>query len=790
MAPKAAVRFYQPFFLFALLVILLSSTVGCAIPDWWAYNITSSPPELRVIPKEKLYLQWTKTPDHQLVQYDAALQDNEWGVAFDAVARELHGWQPDFCFMYEKRNLPSDIPFEQKFGLDPRKAFWSSYLLNVYYDAILKSPSLEKPENTSQKLSIKQLLEKEKEYLEETQRFQIIKTIDPRSPLLSKLNKIQKKIEQTVLSLEETPPSCPTQSPDSSSGSSSILSSPSVNESFSRRLLLMIDKDHDQLLVDLDPDRNSEAVKINEQIAAWWGQHKYCCRALTVSKVRPASLSQSVKHPDLEPSSEKQPFFLRAADRGQQALVSLARDLLKKSCQTPAAADCKAMNLTNLKQVLEMLENQKPSEAVLPFEEVQKLELTTSSALNSPDPMNRLEYVTTYISFHQYPYPSNGAVVLEEEFWRRVREYLVVKPKAERQRAFHAVLDAVWADMRVRIDKVETTVVQTTHEIAEVSREATQGVQMKPEPSVELKGAVRGTIDTPIDVSSIVKTAVTERLLKELDHRSTWLNSDRNVLRITERGMEAANIQGSVKEIVSLNIPKSMTNISYIDYREGTIEIRTVDQPLYSSIPAMAISLAVVREPYKFKRSVSEKFGLADSSDARYIVVVADPVWLRLWHWTRILHELDISKINVDSQPIPTPKPSAILRFYYPESGAEGVFYVGSEGKQDFIKALRKGLHDLITTKPEATKSQTTQLPFRVHCQLKDKEGHSFYLVLDLTPKTPTPTANLGNILIGLEAEDEKNRKQMIPFTGEESDFLNKIKPSSMCALPESLAAK
>jgi len=88
--------------------------------------------------------------------------------------------------------------------------------------------------------------------------------------------------------------------------------------------------------------------------------------------------------------------------------------------------------------------------------------------------------------------------------------------------------------------------------------------EFKPQPSIELSGTITGTLETPIDLSSGLKTTVTEKLLKELDRRSTWLNADRNLLRITHRGMEAVNIAGSFKGKVTLRIPPSITPVSYI----------------------------------------------------------------------------------------------------------------------------------------------------------------------------------------------------------------------------------
>jgi len=100
-----------------------------------------------------------------------------------------------------------------------------------------------------------------------------------------------------------------------------------------------------------------------------------------------------------------------------------------------------------------------------------------SSALNSPDPSNRLEYVTSYVDFYPYSYPSNGNIVLEDEFWRRFRAYQLIRSPAERVRSRDADLDKVWHEMRARFENVETTVQQTPLVIAQVTREVAQNVE-------------------------------------------------------------------------------------------------------------------------------------------------------------------------------------------------------------------------------------------------------------------------------------------------------------------------
>ena len=64
----------------ALLVSVLVSMSGCA--DWWAYNVTSQPKTLTVIPEEKLtnkWKSWTEGKNRKAVPVSAKLADSEWG---------------------------------------------------------------------------------------------------------------------------------------------------------------------------------------------------------------------------------------------------------------------------------------------------------------------------------------------------------------------------------------------------------------------------------------------------------------------------------------------------------------------------------------------------------------------------------------------------------------------------------------------------------------------------------------------------------------------------------------
>src|SRR5262249_39564605 len=153
-------------------------------------------------------------------------------------------------------------------------------------------------------------------------------------------------------------------------------------------------------------------------------------------------------------------------------------------------------------------------------------------------------------------------------------------------------------------------------------------------------------------------TQVQEALKKQLDQRSTFLSESRDLLRITQRGMDSVNVGGSIVEKTVLRVPVASTSIQLFAIRDDEvctddsdscyskikkkksriIPAQTLRQPLYAKVEALAINLAVVRLPYHLKRSATEKFGLADSADAFDVVHVGLPQRLVLWQWERTVN--------------------------------------------------------------------------------------------------------------------------------------------------------
>jgi len=204
---------------------------------------------------------------------------------------------------------------------------------------------------------------------------------------------------------------------------------------------------------------------------------------------------------------------------------------------------------------------------------------------------------------------------------------------------------------------VQTTVeLPKSLEIAQVTRTAKQGIELTVSPKVAGPiGPATGEVGAQLKTTSDLTTKVAESLQKQLDKRSSWLNPERNLLRITQRGMDAINIAGTIRENVTLDIPRSQDGIPFLEVEKGKIKVNksTLSQPIYSRVEALAISIAVVREPYKLKRSAAEKFGLPDSADARFIVHVSPPISLTIWKWERLLPSLTLDDLAFSSPLLP-----------------------------------------------------------------------------------------------------------------------------------------
>jgi hypothetical protein len=857
---EIAMRSHSKIALVFVIIMICIAQYGCALSDWWAYNV-SGPPQTVLIPHTKLLTLWKRfqekaacpdedsscNKDLSLGEYATAVKDSDWGAAFEDVGTQVHGWQPDFCTMFEARRTPpanidkaiegaGNVPTE-----DLRKAFWKSYLRNVYYDSFKRTPTYYN--HSSVQAIVDTLLAAQDDFIKANahdawQKEGIYNSL----PLFKSFGRLftrppevwrgsseadYRKVVDLARKLENTAPTCgpqlinagewsygtqrattlpgpKDQKKDSNEPNGSESRDQDVSQMFLARLLESIDDDHSELLVDF----NGETPGMDDirwRIIDWQQAHESCCRSLTVSKVTPASLAPSIKKS--LPELEKKEFFLKTGHRAQKEFVNLGRELLtkgKEQCEKTKRDDCGMKSLAPLTELMMLLAGADEKPNPFTFNERQPFELTLSSILNSPDNVNRLQYLATYIYFFEYPYPGNGTLVLEQDFWRRFKSQISYRLPSERNQAIAAALENAWRDMRVRVEDVETLVQHTPlQEIAAISREANQSVDVKLQPSIDITSLAKEKSDAPLASSSSLKTTVTEKLLKELDRRSSWLNSNRNLLRITQRGLESVSIAGSLKEKITLHIPTALTLEPVIEIEDGKIVVGTASQPLYWSVPAIGITLATVREPYHFKRSAAEKYGLPDSADAYEVVAVSRPVRLVLWQSNRYFARFTTEDLNVGSHPQGPLESGEMLRFYHARSGVRDRLLVSYKDSDKFSSGLRTGLYNLLHPPPEnpGPKEQIPENPgFKVQCSLVDppaapggavgkgegepvalkspqsnsgdkQDKKPFFIVIN---KSDSP---LDDLWIGKENSD----RQLQPFDGNENETFRAINSETVC---------
>jgi hypothetical protein len=741
---------------------------GCAFADWWAYNVSSAPQQGQPVVEKKLLSRWSHEENdkekNQMASLLASLSDVDWSSAFQHVANHLQGWTPDFCSMVYAYDdvFPGDFKHNEESFLE---AFWRSYLINVYFDSIEETPTARHHSNVH-------------EYTKAMQA--------RNNNIIKSLQKGQAQAPEMEAEAIPKAPKCNDGSNASSKGVIVPFGSRTnahyeglptkVSRTFLSRWLGRIDADHSEILVDREPGKKLPLYR-----KEWQDKHEKASRPLTVSTLHPASLSPSIKKPDSPPPPEKKAFLFQLTAEGQRAFIQLANKMTPSAkplddCR-PDDKACNARFSEKVNKLMEMMGAQlAPVGQTYDYDARQSFEVTVSSILNSPDIANRIEYLTTYLSFFPYPYPANGQVLLEKEYWKWFGAlHGSRRTELERQRSLEADLHRAWREMQVRIENVETLVNYVPIEIAHVVREANQEVKLQPKVGFPALGTELEAGST----GSSLRTVVTERLLKELDRRSSWLNPERNELRITQRGMEAVNIAGSLKEHVTLHVPSAMTNIPVINFENDKLSVKLLQQPLYSKVTGIAITIAVVREPYKFRRSGSEKFGLPDSADSYNVTVVSDPVQLTLWEWERTIQELYTSDVGVyrdDSSNNPLP----LLRFRHPTSGIEGLASLAGSGRHDFLKEFRKGLFSIIS---DSTSKPTSLM---VRCSRKTPWSSGLtpgiYFTVEALPKKSSPESEkLSQNTNALSSTDaiwlgvDNGKGMMVPFNGSENQFLREL---------------
>lgn len=261
------------------------------------------------------------------------------------------------------------------------------------------------------------------------------------------------------------------------------------------------------------------------------------------------------------------------------------------------------------------------------FSRTQKIELTISSAVNTAEVDDRLDYVSAYLIIPPFPTMTNQFFDLEGRLLQRIRAYTMGRIPRLRQDRIDGDIHRALMDLSVRFESVEN--IQTrlaTLDLGTVQNTfgTTAGVS-----------APTGLPVVPT-ISSNLQGVRTDKLLKEIDRRSVWLAPERNAIRITQRGHGAVSVAGTITESLSLRIPERDMLVVQVketkadasaDVKQKKVKLsaRNIGQPMYAAVDGLAVLIGTARmaipaiNPFK-----SEPNGYS-------MTILHGPYWIRLW---------------------------------------------------------------------------------------------------------------------------------------------------------------
>jgi hypothetical protein len=340
---------------------------------------------------------------------------------------------------------------------------------------------------------------------------------------------------------------------------------------------------------------------------------------LSASFRRPASLAMSARQ--LEDVSAPATAFGKLSERAQASLFTLGGAVSTQGGdKTPAEV---------VKDVLGAVAPQ----ADPTFSESQRVELTISAAVNTGGTDDRLEYVSAYVSIPAIPAVTTRGLHFEEEFLRRLQALTLGHHGVNRPELL--AVDARRALGRVTIWFNEIEKPQITAQALDLGTlSSTGGV------GLELSG-------TPTGASAAKGTAKleatrTDKLLKEIERRSTWIDERRTMLRVTQRGHEDVTVAGTVVQNLSLHIPRSPRLLMQVVDDKGdkqALSVSNVFQPLYPKVTGLGFVVAVVRVASPTRNPwVAGPSGYA-------MTVVEGPVWISVWEASTTTDRLSVADL-------------------------------------------------------------------------------------------------------------------------------------------------
>ncbi len=276
------------------------------------------------------------------------------------------------------------------------------------------------------------------------------------------------------------------------------------------------------------------------------------------------------------------------------------------------------------------------------FNPEQNINLSLSTVLNSPSVLDRIEYVSTYIKLEPFPFPPNGDVVLEREFWRRFFALNTTRDGLIKDEATSHDMRRAIEDMRVRIINTDTTVKIRDLDFGSLKQSTKDNLNAEIGATIAAVPTLTG-LNPKLTYAKEVYGEQNLKLQQQLDQRSAYVDPSGSFLRVTQRGMQSVNLAGRFVENVTLHIPVAQDEVQVLvpsDEKATKYVVRWFSEPLYSRVDALTMSVVVARQATALAESTKDSFRLDDPKDAAYIVGVTRPYRFTVWQNEREMSQV------------------------------------------------------------------------------------------------------------------------------------------------------
>jgi hypothetical protein len=293
------------------------------------------------------------------------------------------------------------------------------------------------------------------------------------------------------------------------------------------------------------------------------------------------------------------------------------------------------------------------------FKTEQNVTLSISTVLNSSAVLDRIEYLSTYVYIQPFPFPANGDIVLEKEFWREFFSFHKYRnPLLWKDTSSHDMKRAI-QDMRVRVVSIGTDVIKNI-DLGSLTRTTDDKLIAGISATAVAPPTLTG-ITPSLNYTREAGSSANLKLQQELDQRSTYINPSGNFLRITQRGMHSVNLAGNFVENITLSIPAGQDKIPVLvpsrteDMKAGQdkisslvpnktkdikCQVKRLSQPLYSRVDAYTVSIVVARQTTELAKSTKDFSHIDDPSNAAFVTGVTPVYRLTLWQHEREMYEV------------------------------------------------------------------------------------------------------------------------------------------------------